>query len=213
MIELGVRTRIDSGDCFTILPEMTARVPFFRLASNWPAWVVLSNAYLSIARTLFGPTDNRLLSVKVIPALPSAPVTTVSDCCTGMPTLTGSFLPARSRCTVPVAVLISPASAARPAVAKPRRTAAIVRRMGFLPKGNRCDDSIMALPMSDSTISPSAATFPARASELRRISTFLNDFCTRQGVDRQHCLKLNLVVEELFTNTVKHGHRGDTDAP
>ena len=26
MIELGVRTRIDSGDCLTILPEMTARI-------------------------------------------------------------------------------------------------------------------------------------------------------------------------------------------
>jgi anti-sigma regulatory factor (Ser/Thr protein kinase) len=48
---------------------------------------------------------------------------------------------------------------------------------------------------------------------LRRIGTFLNDFCTRQGVDREHCLRLNLVVEELFTNTVKHGHRGDADAP
>src|SRR5262245_44198997 len=129
MIELGVRTRIASGDCLTILPEMTASVPFFRLASNWPACVVLSNWYLSIARIVFGPTDSRLLSVKVTPAAPSAPVTTTSDCCTGVPTLTGSFLPARSRCTVPEAVLISPASAARPAEAKPRRTAATIQRM------------------------------------------------------------------------------------
>ncbi|MGD9952083.1 MAG: ATP-binding protein [Burkholderiales bacterium] len=35
----------------------------------------------------------------------------------------------------------------------------------------------------------------------------------RLGVPRQACLRLNLVVEELFTNTVKHGHRGDCDAP
>ena len=67
--------------------------------------------------------------------------------------------------------------------------------------------------MPDSAITPSTATFAARASELRRIGTFLNDFCTRQDIPREHCLRLNLVVEELFTNTVRHGHRGDTDAP
>jgi anti-sigma regulatory factor (Ser/Thr protein kinase) len=67
--------------------------------------------------------------------------------------------------------------------------------------------------MPDSETKVAAATFPARAAELRRIGTFLNDFCTREGVDREHCLKLNLVVEELFTNTIRHGHRGDSDAP
>lgn len=67
--------------------------------------------------------------------------------------------------------------------------------------------------MTDGAINVTAGTFPARGSELGRIGTFLNDFCTRQGVAREHCLKLNLVVEELFTNTVKHGHRGDGDAP
>ena len=67
--------------------------------------------------------------------------------------------------------------------------------------------------MLDGAITVSAETFSARASELRRIGTFLNDFCTRQQVDREHCLRLNLVVEELFTNTVRHGYRGDSDAP
>ena len=71
----------------------------------------------------------------------------------------------------------------------------------------------MRPPMTDEAISAVADTFPARAGELRRIGTFLNDFCTRQGVGREHCLRLNLVVEELFTNTVRHGHRGDSDAP
>ena len=67
--------------------------------------------------------------------------------------------------------------------------------------------------MVDDAISVSAETFSARASELRRIGTFLNDFCTRRQVDREHCLRLNLVVEELFTNSVRHGYRGDSDAP
>src|ERR1044072_2655033 len=71
----------------------------------------------------------------------------------------------------------------------------------------------MRPPMTDVSRGASAATFPARASELRRIGTFLNDFCTRGGGGREHCLKLNLVVEGLFTNTVRHGHRGDSDAP
>ena len=71
----------------------------------------------------------------------------------------------------------------------------------------------MRPPMSDKAINAAADTFPARGAELRRIGTFLNDFCTRQGVSREHCLRLNLVVEELFTNTVRHGHRGDSDAP
>jgi serine/threonine-protein kinase RsbW len=67
--------------------------------------------------------------------------------------------------------------------------------------------------MQDSAITPVAGTFPARLAELRQIGTFLNDFCTRQGVGREPCLRLHLVVEELFTNTVRHGHRGDSEAP
>jgi len=67
--------------------------------------------------------------------------------------------------------------------------------------------------MPDNETKVAAATFLARGAELRRIGAFLNDFCTREGVDRDHCLKLNLVVEELFTNTVRHGHHGDSDAP
>lgn len=67
--------------------------------------------------------------------------------------------------------------------------------------------------MADAPISAVSDTFVARTSELRRIGTFLNDFCTRQSLARDQCLKLNLLVEELFTNTVGHGHRGDSDAP
>lgn len=65
----------------------------------------------------------------------------------------------------------------------------------------------------DAPISAVSDTFVARSSELRRIGTFLNDFCTRQDLARDQCLKLNLLVEELFTNTVRHGHRGDSEAP
>ena len=55
--------------------------------------------------------------------------------------------------------------------------------------------------------------FPSRQDALRATRAFLEDFCTDAGVAKQACLKVNLVVEELFLNTVKHGHRGGSDAP
>src|SRR5882672_3043087 len=55
--------------------------------------------------------------------------------------------------------------------------------------------------------------FHSRLSELRGISVFLEDFCSAADIERQHCLRLNLVLEELFINTVRHGHGGDCDAP
>lgn len=55
--------------------------------------------------------------------------------------------------------------------------------------------------------------FPSRQAALRDARAFLESFCEGAGVARQACLKLNLVVEELFLNTVKHGHRGGSDAP
>lgn len=55
--------------------------------------------------------------------------------------------------------------------------------------------------------------FPSRLDALRDARAFLEAFCRDAGVGRQPCLKLNLVVEELFLNTVKHGHRGGSDAP
>ena len=55
--------------------------------------------------------------------------------------------------------------------------------------------------------------FPSRMEELKGARRFLESFCAHAGVARQSCLKLNLVVEELFLNTVKHGHRGGSDAP
>jgi serine/threonine-protein kinase RsbW len=57
------------------------------------------------------------------------------------------------------------------------------------------------------------AQFIARLDQLRPMQAFLEAFCAETGTPRPDCLRLNLVLEELFTNTVKHGHRGDCDAP
>jgi anti-sigma regulatory factor (Ser/Thr protein kinase) len=38
-------------------------------------------------------------------------------------------------------------------------------------------------------------------------------FCEDAGIPKDACLKCRLVLEELFLNTVKHGHKGGSDAP
>ena len=53
----------------------------------------------------------------------------------------------------------------------------------------------------------------ARLAQLRALRAFLERFCQATGVGGDNCLRLNLVIEELFTNTVRHGYRGDCDAP
>jgi len=57
------------------------------------------------------------------------------------------------------------------------------------------------------------AEFPARMAALRDTAAFAQSFCERHGVERDDALRLKLVIEELFTNTVKHGHRCESDSP
>ena len=67
--------------------------------------------------------------------------------------------------------------------------------------------------MSDNGKIARRAVFPARLSELGGVKSFLEGFCTDEGVARDRCLRLNVVLEELFVNTVRHGHKKDSDAP
>ena len=67
--------------------------------------------------------------------------------------------------------------------------------------------------MTGSVKNARSAMFPSRLEELRRLNAFLESFCAERGIERAHCLRLNLVLEELFVNTIRHGHRGDCDAP
>ncbi|MBV9190956.1 MAG: ATP-binding protein [Betaproteobacteria bacterium] len=54
--------------------------------------------------------------------------------------------------------------------------------------------------------------FLARHAELRRIGSFVEQFCQETAVPREKCLRLNVVLEELFVNTVNHGYGNDCDA-
>jgi serine/threonine-protein kinase RsbW len=55
--------------------------------------------------------------------------------------------------------------------------------------------------------------FDARQDNLAAAVAFTEAFCERHGVSPASGMRLMLAVEELFTNTLKHGHRGDSDAP
>jgi len=57
------------------------------------------------------------------------------------------------------------------------------------------------------------ALFPARLDALGAVCALLERFCEAGAVARDDRLRLNLVLEELFTNTVRHGHGKDSDAP
>lgn len=55
--------------------------------------------------------------------------------------------------------------------------------------------------------------FSARMASLAPATGFVQAFCEQQGVAPGGALRLTLIVEELFTNAVVHGHGGDSDAP
>lgn len=56
-------------------------------------------------------------------------------------------------------------------------------------------------------------SFPARMSALREVAAFIAEMCAAAGFVRGACLKLTLLVEELFANTITHGYKQDSEAP
>jgi serine/threonine-protein kinase RsbW len=46
-----------------------------------------------------------------------------------------------------------------------------------------------------------------------QVAAFVEAACAEAGFDRARRLRVTLVVEELFTNTVRHGHGRDCDEP
>lgn len=55
--------------------------------------------------------------------------------------------------------------------------------------------------------------FPAKMSAVPAVTAFTARACLAAGLARDACLRLTLLVEELFTNTVAHGHGQDSEAP
>jgi anti-sigma regulatory factor (Ser/Thr protein kinase) len=57
-----------------------------------------------------------------------------------------------------------------------------------------------------------ARIFQARSAQLALAIAFVEEVCEHEGVAPGDALRLTLIVEELFTNTLMHGHRGDHDS-
>ena len=55
--------------------------------------------------------------------------------------------------------------------------------------------------------------FAARLSVLPATAAFVAGFCARHDIAHDDALRLTLIVEELFTNSVMHGYGGESDAP
>ncbi len=53
--------------------------------------------------------------------------------------------------------------------------------------------------------------FAARYAALDLALGFVEAFCTAHAVPRVDTLRLRVMVEELFTNTIEHGHGGGAD--
>ena len=51
-------------------------------------------------------------------------------------------------------------------------------------------------------------TFPAQLRAFVQVKSLIDEFGDAAGLGREDRHKLTLIVEELFTNTVTHGHRG-----
>jgi anti-sigma regulatory factor (Ser/Thr protein kinase) len=64
-----------------------------------------------------------------------------------------------------------------------------------------------------SALARHAETFPARLEVFPRVAAFLERVSAAAGFRRDDALRLTLVIEELFTNTVTYGHGGGCEAP
>jgi len=57
---------------------------------------------------------------------------------------------------------------------------------------------------------PKTGEFAARMGALRELRGFIEAVCREAAIARNDTLRIALVAEELFTNSVKHGYGGDS---
>jgi len=73
------------------------------------------------------------------------------------------------------------------------------------------DDAQVAIPAGPGESRPQAVTgdFPKGLQALDAIFAFLGKFAEQHGIGEKDKLCIDLVAEELFTNTIKYGSGGD----
>lgn len=84
-----------------------------------------------------------------------------------------------------------------------------MRKFG-LARPLQCNPARLALAQPDPP--RDELEVPARFAMIPATAAFAHAFCERNGIDRTAALRLRLVIEELFTNTIGHGYRGECDA-
>ena len=55
--------------------------------------------------------------------------------------------------------------------------------------------------------------YPARLAKLEQVEHRIRSLARHYDVSETEVLRLMVVVEELFTNTVEHGYGGECDEP
>lgn len=53
----------------------------------------------------------------------------------------------------------------------------------------------------------------ARASELPHLLEIVSGQAASSSISEENILRLQLIVEELFVNSIEHGYRGDSEQP
>ncbi len=76
-----------------------------------------------------------------------------------------------------------------------------------------CSDRITRVNKQGDGATSQAGIFPARLTALPEVAAFIAETGAGAGVPQGFCQKLTLLVEELFTNTVVHGHRRESEEP
>ena len=61
--------------------------------------------------------------------------------------------------------------------------------------------------------SPKPRQFTARLAQLTAVEVFIEEYCMLRALPREAALRLNFIVEELFTNSALHGYGGECDQP
>ena len=65
--------------------------------------------------------------------------------------------------------------------------------------------------LTASTPSREVREFPARFAAVADTADFAFGFCERNGFPRQTALRVRLILEELLTNSIRHGYRAERD--
>jgi anti-sigma regulatory factor (Ser/Thr protein kinase) len=76
-----------------------------------------------------------------------------------------------------------------------------------VPGANDADRS----PLTPATPAREVREFPARFAAVADTADFALTFCERNGFSRQTAVRVRLILEELLTNSIRHGYRAECD--